>query len=117
MKKILATLLVMLPVVATSQQELKGDLVDLVGMCVGEIQFAETMTSYGEIPFVTMMTFRPVDKTMEKFEEYPTVLFMNPDTRTWTLAEKRSNNNYCITGIGDNAAPYIDDSVINGYGT
>ena len=117
MKKILATLLVMLPVMAMSQQELKGELVDLVGMCVGEIQFAETMTSYGEIPFVTMMTVRPVDKTMENYEEYPTVLFMNPDTRTWTLAEKRGNNNYCVTGVGENAAPYVDDTANKRYGT
>jgi hypothetical protein len=110
MKRILATLLIMLPVMAKGQQDLKGELVDLIGMCVGAIQFAETMTSYGEIPFVTMITMRPLDKKMEKFEEYPTVLFVNPDTRTWTLAEKRGNNKYCVTGVGENAAPYIDDS-------
>lgn len=117
MKKMLATLLIMLPGVAVSQQQLKGELIDLIGMCVGEIQFAETITSYGEIPFVTMMVVRPKDKAMENFEEYPTVLFVNPDTRTWTLAEKRSNNNYCVIGVGDNAAPYVDDSAINRYGT
>ena len=117
MKKILATLLIMLPVMAMSQQELKGELIDLVGMCVGEIQFAETMTSYGEIPFVTMMTVRPVDKTMEKFEEYPTVLFMNPDTRTWTFAEKRGEDKFCVVGVGENAAPYVDDTANKRYGT
>ena len=107
----------MLPVMAMSQQQLKGELIDLVGMCVGEIQFAETMASYGEIPFVTMVTIRPVDKAMEKFAEYPTVLFINPDTRTWTIAEKRGNNNYCVTGVGENAAPYVDDTANKRYGT
>ena len=78
MKKLLATLLIMLPVMATGQP--KGQIIDLIGMCVGELQFAETMTSYGEVPFLTMTTMRPVDKKMELFEAYPTVMFMNPST-------------------------------------
>jgi len=116
MKKILATLLIMLPVMAKSQQELKGELIDLIGMCVGAVQFAETMSSYGEVPFVTMTTIRPLDKAMEKFDEYPTVLFLNPNTRTWTLAEKRGENNYCVTGVGEKAAPFVDSPTTNRYG-
>jgi len=114
MKKILAMLLVMLPVMAKSQQELKGQLIDIIGMCVGAVQFAETMASYGEVPFITMLTMRPVDKNMEIFEEYPTVLFMNPDTRTWTLAEKRGNNNYCVVGVGNTISPHFDKTANNG---
>lgn len=116
MKKLLATLLIMLPVMAKSQQELKGELIDLVGMCVGAVQFAETMSSYGEVPFITMSTIRPKDKTMEKFDQYSTVLFLNPNTRTWTLAEKRGENNYCVTAVGENAAPFIDNSTTSRYG-
>ena len=110
MKKLLATLLIMLPVMATGQP--KGQIIDLIGMCVGELQFAETMTSYGEVPFLTMTTMRPVDKKMELFEAYPTVMFMNPSTLSWTLAEKRSDNNYCITAVGQNLQPFIDNSAI-----
>ena len=108
MKKLLATLLIMLPVMAIGQP--KGQIINLIGMCVGEFQFAETMTSYGEVPFLTMIAMRPVDEKMENYEEYPTVMFMNPSTLSWTLAEKRGDNNYCITAVGQNIQPFIDDS-------
>ena len=110
MKKLLATLLIMLPVMATGQP--KGQIIDLIGMCVGELQFAETMTSYGEVPFLTMTTMRPVDKKMELFEAYPTVMFMNPSTLSWTIVEKRGDDNYCATAMGQNIQPFIDNSAI-----
>ena len=110
MKKLLATLLIMLPVMAIGQP--KERIIDLIGMCVSELQFAESMASYGEVPFLTMTTMRPVDKKMELFEAYPTVMFMNPSTLSWTLAEKRGDNNYCITAVGQNIQPFIDNSAI-----
>ena len=100
----------MLPVMATGQP--KGQIIDLIGMCVGELQFAETMTSYGEVPFLTMTTMRPVDKKMELFEAYPTVMFMNPSTLSWTLVEKRGDDNYCVTAVGQNIQPFMNNSAI-----
>lgn len=110
MKKLLATLLIMLPVMAIGQP--KGQIINLIGMCVGELQFSETMTSYGEVPFLTMLTMRPVDKELENFKGYPTVMFMNPSTLSWTLAEKRSDNDYCITAMGQNIQPFMSNSAI-----
>ena len=54
---------------------------------------------------------------MENYEEYPTVMFMNVDTLSWTLAEKRGDNNYCITAVGQNVQPFIDDSANMRKGT
>ena len=110
MKKLLATLLVMLPMTVMGQP--KGQTINLIGMCVGELQFSETMTSYGEVPFLTMLTMRPTDKKMELFKGYPTVMFMNPSTLSWTLAEKRSDKDYCITATGQNIQPFMNNSAI-----
>jgi len=115
MKKILATLLIMLPVMAMSQP--KGEVINIIGLCIGQFQFAETMSSYGEVPFVTMLSMRPKDQTMENYDEYSTVLFVNPDTRTWTFAEKRGEDKFCVVGVGENAAPYVDDTANKRYGT
>ena len=117
MKKLLATLFIMLPVIATGQTQPKGEIVNLIGMCVNQFQFAETMSSYGELPFLTMTTMRPTDETMQNYEEYPTVLFMNPNTLTWTLAEKRGENKYCVTGVGQNTQPYVNDPANMRQGT
>ena len=110
MKKLLATLLIMLPVMAIGQP--KERFIDLIGMCVSELQFAESMARYGEVPFLTMTTMRPLNEKMELFEAYPTVMFMNPSTLSWTLAEKRDDNNYCATAMGQNIQPFIDNSAI-----
>ena len=110
MKKLLATLLIMLPVMATGQP--KGQIIDLIGMCVGELQFAESMARYGEVPFLTMTTMRPLNEKMELFEAYPTVMFMNPSTLSWTIVEKRGDDNYCATAMGQNIQPFIDNSAI-----
>jgi hypothetical protein len=110
MKKLLATLLIMLPVMAIGQP--KGQIINLIGMCVSELQFSETMISYGEVPFLTMLTMRPVDQKLENFKGYPTVMFMNPSTLSWTLAEKRSDNDYCITAMGQNIQPFTNNSAI-----
>ena len=110
MKKLLATLLVMLPMTVMGQP--KGQTINLIGMCVGELQFSETMTSYGEVPFLTMTTMRPLNEKMELFEAYPTVMFMNPSTLSWTIVEKRGDDNYCATAMGRNIQPFIDDSAI-----
>jgi hypothetical protein len=110
MKKLLATLLIMLPMMAIGQP--KGQIINLIGMCVGELQFAETMTSYGEVPFLTMLTMRPVDEKLKNFKGYPTVMFMNPSTLSWTLAEKRSDNDYCVTAVGQNMQPFMNNSAI-----
>jgi len=110
MKKILATLLVMLPVIAMGQTQPKGELINLIGMCVNRLQFAETISSYGEVPFLVMVTTRPTDETVQSFEEFNTVMFMNPNTLSWTLAEKRNDNKYCVVGVGVNIQPYVNDS-------
>lgn len=115
MKKLLATLLLALPVIGFSQN--RGQIIDLLGMCIAPVQFAETLASYGEIPMMTMITHRMTDATIEKFESYPTVLFVNPNTGSWTLAEKRDENNYCITAIGEGIQPYIDNSANMRQGT
>lgn len=117
MKKLLATLLIMLPVIAMGQTLPKGELINIIGMCVNRLQFAETMSSYGEVPFLVMTTTRPTDETMQSYEEFNTVMFMNPNTLSWTLAEKRSDNKYCVTGVGVNIQPYVNDPANMRHGT
>jgi hypothetical protein len=110
MKKLLATLLIMLPVMAIGQP--KGQLINLIGMCVDELQFAESMERHGEVPFLTMLAMRPINEKMEIFKGYSTVMFMNPSTLSWTLVEKRGDDNYCVTAVGQNMQPFMNNSAI-----
>lgn len=64
----------------------------------------DTVTSFGEKAAMNMTHTREIGG---KIVALPTVLFINYETKSWTLAEQVNKNFYCILGVGDNIAPYI----------
>ena len=70
--------------------------------CVSGRALAETLEEFGEIPFLQMNSTRETDNGIVT---NPTVIFMNPETRSWTMAERIKRDLYCVIAIGDFAMP------------
>jgi hypothetical protein len=99
-KKLLSTLL-FFPALAIGQVE----TVHFETICVPLEILEESMRKYGEKPFITSIGHRVFGD--EKLS-HATVLFMNTETKTWTMVEKIGPNSYCIIGIGSNMKPYFE---------
>ena len=72
-------------------------------MCVDSLVLAQTLVEYGEKPALTMTTNREMSKGVESFA---TVLFVNYQTKSWTLVEQYSEDLYCVIGMGNHLTPY-----------
>jgi hypothetical protein len=73
--------------------------------CVPGEVLTETLGEFGEVPFLQMHSTREMDG---RVVTNPTVMFMNPETKTWTMAERISKNIYCVIAIGDFVMPFRD---------
>lgn len=67
----------------------------------------DTVESFGEKAAMTMTHTREMQGEVVAV---PTVLFINYETKSWTLAEQVTKNFYCILGVGDNIGPYTPKS-------
>jgi hypothetical protein len=74
-------------------------------VCVHPSVLSDTLEEFGEIPFLQMNSTREIDG---RVVTNPTVMFMNPETKTWTMAERLSKNVYCVIAIGDFVMPFRD---------
>ena len=72
-------------------------------ICTTQQIFGETMLKYGETPIMRGQSVRNVDGVMGFMN---TVLFMNLETGTWTLAEKITDNVFCVMAMGQNWQVY-----------
>ena len=99
MKKILSTLL-FLPALAMAQVE----YVNFETICVSQKMLEETVAKHGEKPFVTAVGYRLAG---DRKLFHPVVMFMNPDTKSWTLVEK-IDNSFCIVAVGTKIEPFFN---------
>ena len=72
-------------------------------ICTTQQIFGETILKYGETPIMRGLSVRNVDGVMVFMN---TVLFMNLETGTWTLAEKISDDVLCVIAMGQNWQAY-----------
>lgn len=72
-------------------------------ICTTERIFAETLYSYGETPIMRGQSVRNINGTMMAMN---TVLFMNMETGTWTLAEQVAEDTLCVIAMGQNWQVY-----------
>jgi hypothetical protein len=111
MKKLLATLLFM-PVIAFSQSN-EAEEINIPTYCVSIKILEEVLTEFNELPMLRGKTERHVNGVST---ENTLVIFMNPETKTWTIVEKMANGSYCVLSAGASFEPVpkeIIDSVIN----
>lgn len=96
MKKILVMFLLM-PSLALANPQIQKDEI----ICLNSNQLTETVNEFKELPYVRGISM-PISRDDIKFS---LVVFVNPKTGSFTIAEKRAENLYCIIAIGTDFAP------------
>lgn len=75
-------------------------------VCSHVLDFASTMEQFGEAPMIRGESIRMT-------EPNPTVnilvVFFNSQTRTWTIAEKVSQEVICVLAVGEKLEPFKQD--------
>jgi hypothetical protein len=97
MKNILA-MLFMVPALAAAQ-DLTRITQDIA--CVDSKALTELVGEFRELPYV-----RGISRSLDERESTRSlVIFVNPTTGSFTIAEKRAENLYCVLAIGDKFEP------------
>jgi len=98
MKKILFTaLLLTQPALAVEKE-----VVQMPVYCMSEKEMDRILSKHGEVSFVGGTSTRVLEGG--KRQHHPIILFVNPDTRTWTLVE-RAGEYYCAISLGEDLVP------------
>lgn len=63
----------------------------------------EVLEKYGEIPFVSMTASRMTGNNT--IVEIPAVMFVNPNTKTYSFVEKFNDSTYCVVSMGNEVIP------------
>lgn len=90
------------PSIASESIKLPTELI-----CGSEKGFEAVLEKYGEIPFATMTSSREIPGI--GFSINPMVIFVNPQTKTYTIVEQLADNVYCVVALGEAIAPYIEE--------
>jgi len=80
--------------------------------CGTLIEFADTMTKYGEFPLARGTSNRSLDGVPDRI----LVVFLNPETRSWTMAEQVTDEVVCIVALGQGFKPLDEDGNSLGSG-
>ena len=72
-------------------------------ICTTERIFAETLNRYGETPIMRGLSVRDINGVVVTMN---TVLFMNLETGSWTMAERMSEDAVCVVAMGQNWQVY-----------
>jgi len=70
--------------------------------CVTKDHMAEILAEHEEKALMVGVSVRNVNNTEVTS---PMVIFVNPETRSFTIAEK-VNDRYCVVGMGEKLKPY-----------
>ena len=107
-KKTLA-LFALMPVLAWAQPQMKT----YQAICISGQDLTKTIDEFKELPYVRGMS----SPMSQEGENLSLVVFINPETRTFTIVEKASGNVYCILAVGGGFEPVprnIQDDVKSG---
>jgi hypothetical protein len=74
--------------------------------CVNIETLADLLYEFGEKPAMTMSSLRA---SGDDFSTNALVLFINYETKTWTMAERIPGNRYCVIATGENIKPYTPE--------
>ena len=100
---LIAFMILLAPMVGGCAAEKPFVMRSVETVCVNSVVLAETLGKYGERPALTMTNNREIAGRVESFA---TVLFVNYDTKSWTMAEQVKEDLYCVIGMGDHLSPY-----------
>jgi hypothetical protein len=72
--------------------------------CVNGQTLLAVTSEFNEEPALAMNSLR---ETRNGMVNNRTVLFINYETKTWTLAERISSDRFCIIAVGEEIAPRL----------
>ena len=79
-------------------------------ICTTKQIFAETLYNYGEVPIMRGQSLRNINGAMVAMN---TVLFMNMQTGSWTLAEQMAEDALCVVAMGQQWQVYSPSNPTN----
>jgi len=109
MKKILAaSLLCLLPSLGFNQSLVQNNNVEIQMdiFCGGDDLLNKIMFKYEEEPLISLGSIRKISGEVVRF---PSILFMNTRTGTWSIVEERGKEFYCVISVGDNGSLIINE--------
>ena len=102
MKKILALLLFFPSMLLAQQEDIQKR--SFQSPCLSAQQLTDLVDEFEEVAFV-----RGLSQTTESNKFNPIVVFVNPDTKSFTIAQKQESDLYCIFAIGHSFQPVPKD--------
>jgi hypothetical protein len=75
-------------------------------VCADAQGFTDAITEFDELPTLTALSNRDMGEGL--LVPVSLVVFLNPKTGTYTIAEKVEDM-YCVIAMGENMTPYIDN--------
>jgi hypothetical protein len=106
MKKSIVALLAGVGLLCAQSAWAQSQVVNIPTACTTVDALAELLVEYDETPALTMTSVR-ASKEQNNPTTNPTLMFINYETKSWTLIERMADNVFCIIGAGGSAAPYV----------
>jgi hypothetical protein len=100
MKKFIAAIILS----CTASFTAHAEIIQIPATCLTANELIEFLLNFDETASLTMTSSR-ADKN--NILEHNTVLFINYETKTWTMVEQFSKNKFCVTATGENIRPYV----------
>lgn len=72
-------------------------------VCADKDRITETIKEYGEEPVMKSLSIR---ETNSGLKTNVSILFVNPQTKTWTMVERFRDDLFCVTSLGTDASPF-----------
>lgn len=109
MKKIIAGLIAgsALVISAAATSEEKVGMQNVETPCVSLDYITKVTEEFGELPILRADSVR---KEGDQHISHVAVLYINMETKSWTMAEKMNDKTYCIIAVGSGMMP-VDKKV------
>lgn len=106
MKKLFAVLCLGLAASSVlAQKQSRVETIRFEATCGSVQTMASFLKEFGEKPTLTLVSNRDINGDIVAF---PSMLFVNFETKTWTLVEQVTKTRFCVTATGDEVKPYIE---------
>jgi hypothetical protein len=89
----------------TAVQAKDTRIVNFPATCVSAEEMIKMLIVFDEKVSLNMISTR--EGADGKTVRHPTLLFINYETKSWTLIEKIPTDEFCVIASGENVTPYI----------
>jgi hypothetical protein len=106
MKKSIVALLTAVGMLCAVPAWAQSRVINIPTTCTTTDVLAELLAEYNETPALTMTSVRASKEKNKSTTNY-TLMFINYETKSWTLIERMADNVFCVIAAGGSATPYV----------